>query len=111
MLLDLDLNFNNPAKKYYPGEPIQCEILINSTFAFRCRSIKVRFICPYNNRQIEYFRLYKFGKYYSTEREARNFKLKKGLNKFKVTCEVPHLSQNVFLSEYVFKRNRSSSRY
>lgn len=99
MLLDVDVNFCNPGRKYYPGEHINAEILINSSFAFRCRAIKVRFICPYDSREMEYFRLYKNAKYYATDKEARNFKLKKGINKFKVACVVPLLSDNVFRSK------------
>lgn len=102
MFLDIDLNYGNSARSYYPGEVIDVEVLINATLKLYCRSVKVIFKCPYQMKKkttVEYFRLVKKATFEPTGRTAENFKFKKGLNKFKVKCEIPQLSDNVFKSK------------
>lgn len=105
MLLDLNVKLKKSNRIYHTGEIVQGEILIKSCCKFTCRSIKVRFVCPYKNEQIEYFKIYEYAEFLGDEGgEARDFNLRQGLNKFNVTFEVPHLSKNIFLSE---SRNRN----
>lgn len=104
MFLDIDLNFDTSSRAYYPGEVINVELLIDASLKLYCREIKVVFKCPYNTKtkkktNMEYFKLQKAAVFQSTGKVAEKFKFKKGLNKFNVSCTVPHLSDNVFKSK------------
>lgn len=103
MFLDINLSYDNSARSYYPGEIINVDLLIDASLKLYCRSVKIIFKCPYQTKKktnVEYFRLRKIATFESTGKPAENFKFKKGLNQFKVRCEIPHLSDNVFKSKY-----------
>lgn len=59
MFLDIDIDFDHPGRIYSPGDVITCRIYVQSTFNINCKHIYVRFCCPYDNEEKEYFRLYK----------------------------------------------------
>lgn len=58
MLLDIDIDFDHPRRTYNPGDTIKCKIDVQSTFNLTCKYITVRLVCPYKNKEIEYFRVY-----------------------------------------------------
>lgn len=107
MLLDINLIFNSSTRKFHPGDLITFDIIVDSTFELTCRSLKVRLTCPFDNRKEEYFRQYKFAKFLEKNEEARDFKLKKGLNTFKVDFEVPSIESEIFESMIFLNLNFS----
>lgn len=96
MLVGIVLEFtDNENRKYYPGDVVKCDIIIDSPFEFGCKEIKVRFIVPFNKDEQGHSRVYKNATFYNKNKVAKDFQLEIGINKFKVECEVPQLQENL----------------
>lgn len=67
MFLDMEVYFDHPDRVYSPGDLVTCKIEIKSMFKINCKFIRARLRCPFKNKKIEHFRIYKI----ATKRIAR----------------------------------------
>lgn len=58
MFLDIDIYYDHPDRVFSPGDTVTFKIDVRSMFKIKCKYVRARFRCPFQNKEIEYFRIY-----------------------------------------------------